>query len=168
MRYFAYGSNMCTGRLQRRVPSARCLRNARLPGYSFQFHKRSKDGSAKADAFETGNLSELVWGVVFDIDEREKSLLDRAEGLGAGYREKAVTVFDREGQRYELFLYVADSDSIDSTIRPYSWYKRFVVDGARQHALPDEYVNKIIAMQDVEDADRARDERNRSIKCSPR
>ena len=165
MLYFAYGSNMCTGRLQRRVPSATYVRIAKLIGHSFRFHKRSNDGSAKADAFETHNPSDLVWGVIFDINEREKSLLDGAEGLGAGYGEKSATVLDESGQQYDLFLYVADADSFDSTLRPYSWYKRFVIDGARQHALPDEYVNAIIAIPDVEDRDRARDKRKRSITC---
>jgi AIG2-like family len=165
MLYFAYGSNMCTGRLQLRVPSATYVCIAKLVGYSFRFHKWSKDGSAKANAFETSNPSDLVWGVVFDINEGEKSLLDKAEGLGAGYRDKSVTVLDMKGQQYELFLYVAETDSIDRKLRPYSWYKRFVVEGARRYNLPDEYVNRIVAMQDVEDGDRTRDEANRSITC---
>jgi hypothetical protein len=64
-----------------------------------------------------------------------------------------------------VVLYVADADSIDDALRPYSWYKRFVVDGARQHGLPEEYVNITAAMPDVDDHDRDRDRRNRSIAC---
>jgi len=165
MLYFAYGSNMCTGRLQRRVPSATYVRIAKLMGHSFRFHKRSDDGSVKGDAFETDNCSKLVWGVIFDIDETEKPALDDAEGLGAGYKEKSATVLDEGGQGHRIFLYVAETNSTDNTLRPYSWYKRFVIDGARQHGLPDEYVNAIAAMPDVEDHDRVRDRRNRSITC---
>ena len=165
MLYFAYGSNMCTGRLRRRVPSATYVRIAKLMGHSFRFHKRSTDGSAKADALETQNPSDLVWGVIFNIDEREKPRLDNAEGLGRGYCEKPVTVLDESGDHYDLFLYVAETGSIDKTIRPYSWYKRFVIEGARQHALPSEYLIAIDAMPDVEDHDRTRNERKRSIAC---
>ena len=165
MLYFAYGSNMCTGRLRNRVPSARSVRIAKLTGHSFRFHKRSKDESAKGDAFETGNPGDLVWGVIFDINRREKPLLDSVEGLGKGYREKSATVFDEGGKRYDLFLYVAEPNCIDNSLRPYSWYKRFVIDGARQHTLPEEYMNAITAMPDMEDHDLARDERNRSITC---
>jgi AIG2 family protein len=165
MLYFAYGSNMCTGRLRRRVPSATSVRIAKLTGHSFRFHKRSTDGSAKSDAFETGNLSDLVRGVIFDIDEREKPELDRVEGLGEGYNEKSATVLDESGHEHRVFLYIADANSIDNTLSPYSWYKRFVVDGARHHALPTEYVNIITAMPDLEDPDRQRDRRNRSIAC---
>jgi gamma-glutamylcyclotransferase len=48
-------SNMCTGRLQQRVPSARPIAVAKLLNNSLRFHKRSdKDGSGKADAYFTG------------------------------------------------------------------------------------------------------------------
>jgi AIG2-like family len=156
---------MCMGRLRRRVPSATYVRIAKLAGHSFRFHKRSSDGSGKGDAFETGNPAELVWGVIFDIDEREKRVLDEAEGFGRGYLDKRATVLDESGQEHRVFLYVADANSIDNSLRPYSWYKRFVIDGARQHALPEAYVSAIAAMPEVEDRDRTRDQRNRSIAC---
>ena len=156
---------MCTGRLRRRVPSATFVSVAKLSGHSFRFHKRSIDGSAKADAFETGNPSDFIWGVIFEIDERQKQALDDAEGLGEGYEEKLATVLDETEQEHRVFLYVAEAKSIDNTLRPYSWYKRFAVDGARQHALTQEYVNLIAAMPDVEDLNQVRDQRKRSIAC---
>jgi gamma-glutamylcyclotransferase len=57
MLYFAYGSNMCTGRLRApdRVPTAEFVRIARVPQHLLRFHKLSKkDCSAKADAYLTG------------------------------------------------------------------------------------------------------------------
>jgi hypothetical protein len=165
MLYFAYGSTMCAGRLRRGVPSATFVNIAKLAGHSFRFHKRSTDGSGKGDAFETGNPLDIVWGVIFDIDERQKATLDEAEGLGVGYEEKTANVLNESGQEYVVVLYVAEANSTDNTFRPYSWYKRFVIDGARQHDLPDEYVNAIVAMADGGDLDRARDQRMRRISC---
>lgn len=165
MQYLAYGSNMCVSRLRGRVPSAAYVGVAALRGYSFRFHKRSNDGSGKADAFETGNLSDIVWGVIFDIEEKERVLLDRAEGLGAGYVEKTLTVVDKDGEEHQVFTYVAEAMSINETLRPYSWYKRLVVEGSRQHGLPDAYVNAIAAMPEATDQNRTRDQRNRSIAC---
>ncbi len=166
MLYFAYGSNMCTGRLRRRVPSTTFVCIAMLTRHSFRFHKRSTDdGSAKGDALETGNPLDLVWGVIFDIDTTEKPVLDRAEGLGFGYREKTETLLDQNGHEHRAVLYVADANSVDTRLHPYSWYKRFVVDGARQHRLPEEYVDAIVALPEVEDSNRARDRSNRSIAC---
>jgi gamma-glutamylcyclotransferase len=62
MRYFAYGSNMCVGRLRHRVPSTKfvCIK---LTEHIFRFHKRSIDGSAKANALLTGNRQDLIFPV---------------------------------------------------------------------------------------------------------
>src|SRR5882762_8602678 len=134
MLYFAYGSNMCTGRLRHRVPSANPVRIAKLLNHSLRFHKRSdKDGSGKTDAYFTGERENVVWGVIFEIDSAERVQLDRYEGLGHGNSEKRVTVIDVDGNLHPVFMYGAEETHIDPALRPYSWYKRFVVEGARQH-----------------------------------
>ena len=162
---FAYGSNMCTGRLRARVSSAMPVAVARLSGYRFAFEKRSTDGSAKGNAAETGRESDAVWGVVFDIDTAQKPALDDAEGLGHGYGEKAITVTDKSSQSYECVMYYAQPSHI-VVDQPYDWYKRFVVDGARQHVLPPEYISQHLAAPPAKaDANNVRDARNRRITC---
>jgi hypothetical protein len=147
------------------VPSAAELVVARLSGYTFHFHKRSDDGSGKGNAVETGNELDVVYGVLFGIDPREKGDLDTAEGVGHGYIETSAVLTDNDGNRHEAFMYVAAENSTDDTLSPYSWYKRFVVDGARQHGLPPDYVAGIEVMPATEDPDRARDARNCRILC---
>lgn len=87
MLIFSYGSNMNLNRLAKRVPSAVKVSNAFLPEHKLLCNKISKDGSAKANIFKTYIAAELVWGVLFTIDSKEKPLLDKAEGLGMGYNE---------------------------------------------------------------------------------
>ena len=164
MLYFAYGSNMCTGRLRRRVPSAIPLRTAKLLNHSFRFHKRSrKDSSGKGNALFTGEPADVVWGVLFEIDADEECKLDEAEGLGHGYCRQTVTVHDQEGNQHRAFMYVAEETHIVPDLKPYTWYKYFVLEGARQHGLPAEYVMQIEVMPADEDPDRARDAENRDI-----
>ena len=50
MLYFAYGSNLSSARMAARVPSARVVARAQLPGHALRFHKVGRDGSAKCDA----------------------------------------------------------------------------------------------------------------------
>jgi len=156
---------MCVGRLRRRVPSAAALQAGKVPLHIFQFNKHSTDGSAKGNAVFTGNATDVVRGVIFEIDPREKHDLDEAEGLGNGYSEQPVAVFDDAGNSFEAFMYVADGDSIDNFLRPYSWYKRFVVEGARQQGLPHDYIAQIEAMRAIEDPNIDRDRRMRQITC---
>jgi len=110
--YFAYGSNMCTGRLtaKNRCPSARPKFIAKLLGHRLYFHKISTDGSAKADAEFTRKNEDIVWGVVFSIDEREEKKLDNAEGVGHGYNKSIVEVVDTEDNVHQAKIYKADED----------------------------------------------------------
>lgn len=157
---------MCTGRLRARVPSAQPVAVAQLLQHRFGFEKLSNDGSAKGNAFFTGRESDVVWGVVFDIDPKQKPALDNAEGLGHGYGEKQVTVTDRSGRRCDCVMYYAEPSHLVAGRGPSSWYKRFVVEGARQHGLPPEYVDQQLAAPPAsEDPNRPRDARNRRIIC---
>ena len=160
---FAYGSNMCEGRLKERVPSAKPIDVASLKGYSLKFHKASRDGSAKADASFTGDQRDLVWGVLYEVDAAEKPKLDEAEGLGRGYEEKAVRVTTPSKQDYEAVMYYATS--IDASLEPYSWYVRYVVEGAKQHNLPADYVAKVSATKSKKDLDLVREAEERAVRC---
>lgn len=162
---FAYGSNMCIGRLRIRVPSCRKLFVAKLKGYALHFHKRSKDGSGKADAVKTGIETDEAWGVVFYIDDSEENKLDKAEGLNRGYGKREEDVFDNKDVPHKAWMYYAEENAIDSTLKPYSWYKRFVVEGARQHGLPEWYIAGLENVEFVEDSDSNRDAENRTIQC---
>jgi hypothetical protein len=160
MKYFAYGSNMWTPRLRARVP-CQFVSTAKLPGYKLCFHKRSKDGSSKCDAFETGSDNHVVWGVVFNIPSSEKKALDKAEGLGAGYNEKTVDLITRSGDHINAITYYADKTAIAEGLSPYSWYKDLVLRGAVEHDLPPHYIASFIdAVTATIDPDAARDKMN--------
>jgi hypothetical protein len=144
--YFAYGSNMSTARLRDRTPSCRPIGIATLVGHTLCFHKRSKiDGSAKCDACQTGLAEDEVIGVVFEVACDQKRALDKAEGLGAGYSEKSVTLRYADGTEVVASTYFADKGAIDASLRPTQAYKQFVLDGAREHKLPAAYVEAMIS-----------------------
>lgn len=161
MKIFAYGSNMCTARLQARVPSARPLDIARLPDHSLRFHKRGwRDGSGKGDAFAASGAH--VWGVLFQIDDLEKPHLDRIEGLGRGYDQTRLPALTPDGHAHHAWLYRANPSAIDSNAVPFRWYRDLVLAGAREHGLPDDYVHRHILSCSTchdPDADRVRHHR---------
>lgn len=170
---FSYGSNMSHQRIQARVPSARFLTAGYLTHHALRWHKPSKDGSGKCDAFGTGIASDVVWGGIFEIAVDEKHLLDRAEGLGIGYNEKLQEIFCQRKLGQVLVVSAASSSTLPATfytaipivpnIRPYSWYKEFVVSGAIQCGLPASYISELNAVDDLEDPDKARHAKNHAI-----
>ena len=160
--YFAYGSNMSTVRLRERMPSCEPLGIATLPGHALRFHKRSKDKSGKCNAFAT-NDGQSVVGVLFSFDPAERARLDRAEGVGHGYEHATVTVINGEGRRRKVLTYLASPDAIDDALKPYSWYKDFVLSGCAEHALPADYIAAYVqSVEAAADPDTVRDARERT------
>lgn len=158
MKYFAYGSNMCTKRIQRRVPSAQAVAIGKLNGYQLKWHKVSNDGSGKCNAFETGNIQDEIIGVLFDFNDNEKNNLDEAE---KGYNDKAIDITTSAGI-VSAYLYVADVNRIDNSLIPYSWYKELVVNGAEQHNLPEDYIEKLRSVVSITDTGQSRATRNQN------
>lgn len=161
LNYFAYGSNMSLARLRARVPSAEKIGSFMLREHSLRFHKCGQDGSGKCDAFATRNREDFLVGVLFTIDAGEKAHLDRIEGLGRGYEHKWVSVRNDAGLEYEAATYYATS--VDVTLKPFSWYKHHVLVGARESALPAQYIRAIESVAHLEDPDRWRDSQERAV-----
>jgi gamma-glutamylcyclotransferase len=153
---------MSLPRLKARVPSAERIGVVTLFEHTLRFHKVSKrDGSGKCDALFTGNPDDYVIGALFEISNDEKSILDRAEGLGYGYEEKRITVSDPQGNTHEAVTYYATNT--DSSLLPYSWYLHHVINGAKETGVPSAYLDALSATVSREDPDKERDASERAI-----
>ena len=160
---FAYGSNLHVGRMRSRVPSAEPMAIGYVANRRIVFHKRSNDGSAKADASYTADPNDRVWGAIYRIDARETPILDRHEFLGIGYDREQIGVVTEHGTMVTAWIYVACFGAIDRPMRPYSWYLEFIVKGAHQHRLPLCYITTLNRIESENDPDLSRDELNRRI-----
>lgn len=142
MYYFAYGSNMFTYRLEKRVGRVEIIGIGKLPKHSLQFNKVSIDGSLKANI--SSNDKEDVYGIIFKINPNKKEELDKAEGLGKGYIEQEIEVeFLQSKEKINAFTYLADSIDNSGSNMPYDWYLELITIGAEEHKLPLEYIDRI-------------------------
>ena len=131
--YFAYGSNMKSARIRERVPSARFVGRAWISGKRLVCNKKSRDGSGKANLVDSPG--DVVWGVLYEIATSELERLDRAE---SGYNRLVLPVIREHGGTIEAVVYV--SDKLTSDPVPYDGYKSMIVEGAREHELPQGYI----------------------------
>ena len=161
MLYFAYGSNMSVKRFNRRIKSAKLMGNYMLLGHKLKFHKIGKDNSGKCDAYFTGNLEDIVFGVVFDFDIKEKPQLDRVEDLGIGYQQKNIKIVNYRGKILEAYTYYAIK--ISPKIKPFSWYKQHIIYGAKEANFFEDYLNYIIEYPEISDSNKDREKRELSI-----
>ena len=159
MLYFGYGSNMSRNRIEERLGRVERRGPASVPGWRLAFHKWSRDGSGKCDAVFTGNPADRLWGALDRLSDHQMTTLDRLE---LGYDRRAVEV-SCEGRIETAMLYVARDARIDPRLRPYRWYKDFVLAGARELGLPPEYIACIEEVTPLPDPCPGRAERNRAI-----
>ena len=151
---------MSAKRLLHRI-SAYKIGVARLTEHRLCFHKASEaDGSAKCDILHTGNPDDFILGVVYEIEESQKPILDSIEGLGFGYDIKTVAV-TMGSKSLDAFTYYAIS--INPSLKPFAWYKQHVLVGAMENSMPSDYIQGISDVEAVSDNDSERRNQELSI-----
>ena len=159
---FAYGSNMCSGRFRAYgVSPEDAERAAVLPGHRLLFNKKSTDdksGKANVAAYAGSD----VWGVLYTIPDGDLEKLDKGEG---GYRRVRLSVRLTDNTNTDAWVYIAKKPTDDPALRPYTWYKRLLVEGARAHALPEDYIADLEGIIAVQDANEERDRQKRALPC---
>lgn len=144
MLYFAYGSNMNWSQMQRRCPSARFVNLAELRNYRLAFPLRSKSrGCGTAGAIP--QEGQILWGVVYEIENCEIEVLDRAEDFVPGGEDNSYTREEREVYpagdgsnplRVSVYLPIPQQNPP----LPTAVYRRLIVEGAKHWGLPAEYI----------------------------
>ena len=139
MLYFAFGSNLSSPQMRERCPGSEPLGPALLAGRELGFSYRSQNfppGGA-ADVVEREGAE--VWGALYRLTDWDLERLDRFEHVGAGgYRRIEVEVQHGAGGGRALCYEVAER--LDFEIVPTPEYRRLMLDGSREHGLPDSWL----------------------------
>ncbi len=143
--YFAYGSNMRTARLAKRVGAARALGPAYLDDYTLRFDKPGRDGTGKANLVPVPGAR--AWGVVFALSNDAWPILDRFE---PGYRREAFRLArscddGAAREALEAIAYRYPSSETSACLAPSDAYLEHILIGADEHGLPAEWARAIRA-----------------------
>ncbi len=129
---FVYGTLMDPEKAEKifkRRPKAKI---AFLPGYEVVFNK---------EGMGLGNPNikpgKGVWGVVYEVDDRDLQKLDR---ISPKYERKLVKVLI-DGRECEAWVYVAKPEFVNDSLKPDRSCIERMIKGAKFHGLPKEYVS---------------------------
>ncbi len=134
--YFAYGSNLNKERMNNRVGIVFKTYGGFIKDYKLEFNKKSSDGSSKANLTE--EIESEVWGVCYELDE---SGFEKLREFEKGYFEREVIVYN-EKQELLAIAKTFVSDKICDKL-PTKKYLNIIIDGAKQHELPEDYIQKL-------------------------
>jgi hypothetical protein len=132
--YFAYGSNMRSERLRERVGNVELVGPIHVSDWQLAFNKPGRDGTGKANLVPQPGA--LTWGVGWRLDDEQWPLLDRYE---PDYRRTEFRLESRSGDSKVAVAYVFEGPADSAPISPSSEYVEHLIEGAREHGLPDDY-----------------------------
>ncbi|MBN2034423.1 MAG: gamma-glutamylcyclotransferase [Deltaproteobacteria bacterium] len=146
--YFAYGSNLDWGQMKERCPSTLFVDTALLSKYRLAFSRMSVARQCGVADIVPDEKKD-VWGIVYQITERDLETLDQYEGFQPGraknpYIQTEVVVFAKGASNNPItaITYIVQ-DKAEKHIPPNREYLDLIIHGARHWHLPQEYIDSI-------------------------
>jgi hypothetical protein len=137
--YFAYASNLKKSNLELSLGSKiDNFLDGRLLDYGFRFNVKNADGKARANIIVSE--SEDVFGAIYEIENTVKEKLLASE---PGYKLIEVNIETQTGYVPAL-TFISDEDT--EGLYPAKDYLKSISEGAKEHKLPEEYLEFIISM----------------------
>jgi cation transport regulator ChaC len=144
--YFGYGSNLNPAIfLERRRMQPLTARWGWLDGYRLCFNLPIGPGERGVANLEAV-AGERTCGVLYQLTAHDSDRLDRTEGVPQRlYRRVAVSVRTEDGAVVEAFTY--QSSFASGGRKPSARYLGLLLDGARHHGLPAEWIAYLSSLE---------------------
>jgi cation transport regulator ChaC len=143
--YFAYASNMAPDVITRLCPRHGYLGVAVLADHRLAFTRRSvRTQTGVADVVRAAG--EMVWGVLYRIDDDELAAIDRKEGYDWAYTRVTLPVRLQGGPERAAVTYTVRARE-PGPVPPSRRYLDQVIAAARERGLPGPYIRQIEAIE---------------------
>ena len=138
VKYFAYGSNMCSEQMKERCPESKFISTGYLEGYKFVYDGYSdKRRGAVANVIQDGKST--VEGVIFEVTASDLKRLDKSEGCPAKYKRDSFNVKDAQGNIFSAYVYHRTGEKLGA---PSEEYRGIILKSAEEHKLSRRYIEE--------------------------
>ncbi|KAK4552289.1 hypothetical protein LTR86_010459 [Recurvomyces mirabilis] len=173
--YFGYGSNLWKHQMQQRCPTSKFLGIARLNGYKWIINERGYANVVQIESKEDGDeegkkhdYGEEVWGLVYSLEKKDETNLDRNEGVPRAYTKewmqvdywKASTEPDdlacqeRKAKKVDMLVYINRKQISEAEPKEEYIYRiNMGIKDAVKEGMPEEYVRQVMRRFIPEDED---------------
>lgn len=152
MYYFAYGSNInerhLHNYLRKHASQYKCniVGVAVLDRYKLSFMGIKRCSNIKAKATVEPCKTSKVYGIIYDICQTTKKILDKKEGLRTNIY-KTFNVVANHDKKYKCLCYCMTEARLCNKITlPSIYYITLIINGAKKHKFPINYINKLLVI----------------------
>jgi len=167
--YFGYGSNLWKHQMQQRCPTSKYLGVARLNGYRWIINSRGYANVVEIEKEKQDHLESYkdeVWGLVYNLQERDEDRLDGNEGVPIAYTKEDLTVdywpahngkppnVKEKPKQVDMLVYInRKMTSPDKPKKEYIYRMNMGIKDAVKEGMPKGYVEKVMRkfIPDLED-----------------
>lgn len=136
--YFAYGSNLDEDQMKLRCPEYKIVGKAQLVGYKLDFTTFSKTRQCGC-ADIVASQKDTVWGIVYELSDKDLSSLDKKEGHPNFYVRIEVKV-QTENQKI-ISVYTYEVVKKLEFQKPSKEYLGLLTKAAEKYNFPLQYQN---------------------------
>lgn len=141
MKYFAYGSNMSSGRMIERGVNFTSKEKGILKGYRFIINKKSAKDMRVGFANVIEDKNSQVEGILYEITDNEIYKLDKYEGYPKHYHRELIEI----NGEYAT-VYIANEPWISKNeLYTTEEYKNHILEG--KEFLSEDYYNKLLEIK---------------------
>ena len=145
--YFAYGSNLAPSTFTgRRGITPLDAHAGWIDGFSLCFDLPVGPGE-RGVANVSACAGARLWGVAYRITIANAEHLDRTEGVDRGYYQRAPVTVHRVAPAEPLAAFTYQSRHGVTGRKPSARYLGIILQGARHHALPAEWITYLEALE---------------------
>jgi gamma-glutamylcyclotransferase len=137
--YFAYGTLLGEAHMRSRYPSAENVGHAVYADHELAFH-RYGDGGAGGCTIVAKPGARLI-GVLYRLSDEDMATLLEVGGDARWYEARRIDVQTPDGSTVHAVTLRVDGDA--GPWVPAEPYGRLVTDGAREAALPTDYIERL-------------------------
>lgn len=138
--YFAYGSNLNKNQICGRIGSYYEARRAFLRDYELSFSGFSSRWNGGVATIRRKD-GQIVYGVLYLLDEKAIKILDECEGVPKRYERILVKICTENGEVFDAYTYILKGNPKPN--KPSQQYIQTIVEGLIQHGYEDKIIKKV-------------------------
>lgn len=137
--YFAYGSNLNTEQMEKRIGTWSSSVRAYLEGYKLVFNVKSKRWGGFAANIQKSDRDK-VYGVVYFLKKEQLDIMNGYEGSNSKL-EKIDAIDEKGSIIHDVSVYWWDNGRPSQ--EPAESYKKTIMDGLVQHGFAKDIIEKV-------------------------